>query len=143
MTSWKQKIILPVLYFVATLALFYFVGRTQDFALNSVQLIGVVLSIISFVLWIISRVQLADSFSISPTASRLIDRGVYSKIRHPVYVFSFLALLGIFFFLQRWPIFLLLIPLLILQIFRIHKEGQILSKKFGKEYLEYKHRTWF
>ncbi len=141
--SWKIKLILPIIYFVATITVFYLIGITNNFDFSGIQTAGIMISVVSFILWIVSRIQLANSFSVAPKATELVSSGIYSKIRHPVYVFSFLAVLGIFLFLQNWILFLLLIPLIILQIFRIRKEDKILVKEFGDTYTQYQRNTWF
>lgn len=96
----------------------------------------------AFVLWIVSRFQLGEAFSLKPKAKYLVTKGIYSKIRHPVYVFSSLAFLGVAIFLRNHYVFLLLLLFVIIQIIRIKKEEQALLKKFGNKYINYKRKTW-
>ena len=107
------------------------------------QIFGVILSLLSFALWIVSRRQLGNSFSIVPEASLLITYGIYSKIKHPMYIFSFLCLLGLFIAINNFYLYLLLFPLIVLQIIRIRKENLILKAKFGELYEHYSSNTWF
>jgi protein-S-isoprenylcysteine O-methyltransferase Ste14 len=76
-------------------------------------------------------------------AKELVTHGLYSRIRHPVYLFGALGILGIILYAGRlewlW-VFAAVVPL---QFFRIHKEEKLLSEKFGETYLEYKRKTWF
>lgn len=77
-----------------------------------------------------------------PKAKYLVTTGLYSKLRHPVYYFSILALIGILIF--SWNIYVLIavIILIALEIIRMRKEEEVLTKKFGKKYKEYKQTTW-
>lgn len=93
-------------------------------------------------LWIVARTQLGYAFSLMPKAKYLVTTGLYSKLRHPVYYFSILALIGILIF--SWNIYVLIavIILIALEIIRMRKEEEVLIKKFGKKYKEYKQTTW-
>lgn len=141
--NWKIKLVFPILYFFAALVIFYIVTVENKFNLNGMQKMGIIVSLVSFILWIVSRVQLAHSFSITAQATKLVNSGIYSRIRHPVYIFSFFAIVGVLLFLQRSTLFFLLIPLGILQIVRAHQEEKILMEEFGEAYLRYKETTWF
>lgn len=93
-------------------------------------------------LWIVARTQLGYAFSLMPKAKYLVTTGLYSKLRHPVYYFSILALIGILIF--SWNIYVLIavIILIALEIIRMRKEEEVLTKKFGKKHKEYKQTTW-
>ena len=52
--------------------------------------------------WIAARLQLGESFSVRPEARHLVTTGIYSKIRHPVYVFGTPAVTGILVALLGW-----------------------------------------
>ena len=105
--------------------------------------VGFVLTLLSLVLLFVARLQLGRSFSIKPQAKRLVTGGLYSKIRHPVYVFGILALLGFILYLQQPSLLGVLALLIVFQFYRSRKEEQVLQEKFGDRYLEYKRRTWF
>jgi protein-S-isoprenylcysteine O-methyltransferase Ste14 len=100
-------------------------------------------TIVSMLFWILSRIHLGGSFSVLPEAKTLIKTGIYSKIRHPIYFFSTLALLGIAFYLNSLLAYALLAILVLLQIERIRKEDALLEEKFGAEFVTYKETTWF
>ena len=105
--------------------------------------IGLLLLIPSTVLFTIARIQLGGSFQVSAEANKLVKTGIYKKIRHPVYLFGIIFLLGIIFVTQRFSLLIILAIVIILQINRIKKEEKVLTEKFGNEYLEYKKQTWF
>jgi protein-S-isoprenylcysteine O-methyltransferase Ste14 len=86
---------------------------------------------------------LGDSFSVKPEAKALVSRGLYSKIRNPVYVFACFVLAGLFLYLERPALLFLLFPLIVLQVSRARAEARVLEEKFGEEYRAYRARTWF
>ena len=105
--------------------------------------IGAGTAIAGFALSILARVQLGHSFSIRPQARRLVTTGLYSKFRHPIYLFRGIAFLGLFIAWGK-PIpllcFLMIYPL---QILRARKEQKVLEEAFGEDYRRYKAGTWF
>lgn len=141
---WKLKILIPILYFLGSILLFFIFRIYIWNNFYFIQITGIVISVIAFLLWIISRIQLGESYSINPKASKLFTKGIYSKIRHPIYLFSTFALFGMFIFLGKLSLFfLVLIPVICLQIFRAKKEEKILLESFKQDYIEYKKTTWF
>ena len=107
------------------------------------QKCGLILAIAGFALWSLARFQLGKSFSVSAQARQLVTRGLYSRIRNPIYVFGSLFIIGYILLLGRplWLlIFLIIVPL---QLWRARKEGRVLEAKFGEEYRAYRARTWF
>jgi protein-S-isoprenylcysteine O-methyltransferase Ste14 len=58
----------------------------QLFPLDSYTIAGTAVMLPSYIFLIMARVQLGTSFAVSPQAKELVTRGLYSKIRHPVYV---------------------------------------------------------
>jgi len=97
----------------------------------------------SMVLFLMARYQLGRSFSVTAQARELVTHGVYSKIRHPIYVFGGLIVLAFLIALQK-PIYLLILLATIpLQIKRARNEARVLEEKFGDAYREYRKNTWF
>ncbi len=69
--------------------------------------------------------------------------GLYSRIRHPMYVFLALSLLGIILGL-RMPVLLLgWIALVAVQSWQAAREDRVLEQAFGDAYREYRHKTWW
>ncbi|SRR6266498_1022703 len=110
---------------------------------GAVQYLGIALLIFGFVLWTIARFQLGASFTVSAQAHQLISRGLYSRIRNPIYVFGSCFIAG-FIMVAANPawllIFLIIVPL---QILRARKESLVLEAKFGEDYRRYRANTWF
>jgi len=135
----SAKIIPVFVYFLIASVIFYI---NFDLPIDYMQFSGVSLTTISFVLWIMARIQLGKAFTVKARAKRIVSRGIYSKIRHPVYLFSSLSLLGIVIFLKSLSLLLLFLVFVFIQHLRAQDEERVLIKKFGKKYLEYKSMTW-
>lgn len=105
--------------------------------------IGLFLLLPGFILWTIARFQLGRSFTVSAQAVQLVNRGLYSRIRNPVYVFGSCVIAGLILFLGR-PLWLLVFVIIIpVQIWRVGKEAQVLEARFGDAYRAYRASTWF
>jgi protein-S-isoprenylcysteine O-methyltransferase Ste14 len=107
------------------------------------RIAGLVLVAFGLLMLTIARIQLGNAFSVTPQARMLVTHGIYSRVRHPVYVFSAIAIAGLVLYLRQ-PIFLLLLLVLIpVQIARAREEERVLDRHFGGAYAEYKRTTWF
>jgi protein-S-isoprenylcysteine O-methyltransferase Ste14 len=92
---------------------------------------------------LLARLQLGSSFSILPRAKKLVTRGLYSKIRNPIYIFGTIAIVGMLLILQIPRLWILLVVLVAIQIFRAGREARALEARFGEEYRAYRKQTWF
>jgi protein-S-isoprenylcysteine O-methyltransferase Ste14 len=110
--------------------------------MNVGTIAGVALAAIAFVLMVLSRVQLGKSFTVTPKATDLVTHGLYSRLRHPMYVFLDLTLCGIALALHRWYVLLPLVILLPLQMRNARRESALLREKFGERYEKYRRATW-
>jgi protein-S-isoprenylcysteine O-methyltransferase Ste14 len=105
--------------------------------------VGACLLVVGFVFWTVARFQLGASLTVSAQARKLVTRGLYSKIRNPIYVFGSCVIAGIILIAGR-PVWLLLFLLIIpLQIWRAKKESAVLESAFGDDYRSYRAKTWF
>ncbi len=116
---------------------------TMNTAWNAQRYSGTVLVIIGAVFIIVARYQLCKSFSITPQAHELVTKGIYSKIRNPIYVFGSVLLAGLFLVLQRPSLWILLVIVVIAQTLRAKKEARVLEAAFGDAYRDYRRKTWF
>ena len=90
-----------------------------------------------------ARYQLGRSFSLTAQAQKLVTRGLYSKIRNPIYVFGGVMLVGLILVVQRpvlWVVFLVVVAG---QTVRARREARVLETAFGDAYREYRRKTWF
>ena len=112
-------------------------------AWTALQIAGLSLLIVGFILWTVARFQLGASFAVKAEARQLVTRGLYSKIRNPIYVFGSWVLAGGILVFGK-PVWLLIFVLIIpLQIWRTGKESAVLKAAFGEEYRKYRAGTWF
>jgi len=105
--------------------------------------IGAAISVPAFFLWMLARRQIGASFAVRAEAKKLVTHGLYSTIRHPIYLFGGLAFLGEFVAMgwYVWTVIFVLIN--VVQYLRVKREEQVLAEAFGDEYRAYKDRTWF
>jgi protein-S-isoprenylcysteine O-methyltransferase Ste14 len=104
--------------------------------------LGIVVGLPSFVLMIVSRRQLGESFSIMPDAKALVTTGLYSKLQHPMYVFLDLFLVGVIIVLDL-PILLWAWGILVVvQTLQSRKEEKVLAAAFGDKFEAYKANVW-
>lgn len=71
----------------------------------------------------------------------LVTGGVYSLIRHPLYFFYALEMLGLLLIRFNWISLALLAADLVNTVYRINREETLLTEKYGVHYEEYSKRT--
>ena len=124
-------------------ALAYLVWMLPPATWTAVQAVGACLAVAGFVLWTLARFQLGSSFAVTARAKQLVTRGLYAKLRNPIYYFGSLTIAGYVLLFGR-PLWLLIFVLIIpMQIWRARVESRVLEEKFGEEYRNYRARTWF
>ena len=105
--------------------------------------VGAGMIVFGFVFWSVAHLQLGSSFSVSAQARQLVTRGLYSRIRNPIYVFGSIGIAGVFLFLEQPLVLLLFLILIPMQIYRARNESRVLEAAFGEEYRNYRKGTWF
>lgn len=121
----------------------YFAWTYPPAAWTLVQSLGAALTVAGFALWTLERFQLGSSLAVTAQAKQLVVRGLYSKIRNPIYVFSSIGIGGFILLVGR-PIWLLIFAVVIpLQVWRARVESRVLAAKFGDQYRAYRAATWF
>jgi len=116
---------------------------TNPYFSLSDELIDLMEGIGSILLFIGVIGRVFSSFTIaSHKNEKIIDRELYSIIRHPLYFFSFFMALGIGFLTGRFELIALILVVFFLCFYpMIINEESYLEEKFGKEYTEYKKRV--
>ena len=102
------------------------------------RLLGLLLILVGLGFLTLARIQF-ESFE----HPRLVTRGVYSRIRHPLYLFSFVAFAGLLLYLNELPGILLLLLMGFVPFRLARREEQDLEALYGDQYRRYKQRTWF
>lgn len=110
---------------------------------DELALLGGLIAASGFALVILARLQLGESFTAKAEARALVTRGLYSRIRHPVYFFGVIALCGIAITLRSVYFNVYLAITILGLIWRISRENRVLRTKFGSAYGDYRHQTWF
>ncbi len=109
---------------------------------NAARWTAAMLTLVGMALVFTARFQLGKSFSVTPQAKKLVVRGLYSRIRNPIYVFGMIAILGLIVVLHKPSLWILPAIIIPIQIFRARREAKVLEAKFGDQYREYKRKTW-
>jgi protein-S-isoprenylcysteine O-methyltransferase Ste14 len=107
------------------------------------EIIGVCVTFLALLFWIKARIDLGKAFSLMPKTASLITKGLYRKIRNPMYLFGSIAIFGLLIALNNVYLYIIFLALLFIQGLRSRKEEALLLQKFGEKYLTYKKQTWF
>jgi protein-S-isoprenylcysteine O-methyltransferase Ste14 len=107
---------------------------------SSVSLpLGVTLGVIGFGLFVYSEIKKHGVGE----ADKLVTTGIYSKIRHPMYIGLVLLHIG---FPLIWKSFTACLSTIlwasIIAVWTGFEERNLL-RRFGQRYIEYKRQTWF
>ena len=109
----------------------------------AVWYVGLCLSLAAAPLWLAAKWQLGEAFSVRPEARRLVTGGLYSKLRHPIYVFGTVAFLGAVLAMLGWSALVVWVVVALVQFRRVGREDRVLAQAFGPEYAAYRDATWF
>lgn len=122
----------------------YIETHFKSVASTGLKTSGLVLCIISLIvlIWAIrSFRQPISPNPVPPESTTLVTRGIYSKIRHPIYLSVIIAFLGICIYYSVFFPFLIWIVSIFFLIYKISKEETYLIKKFP-EYNQYRQKSW-
>jgi protein-S-isoprenylcysteine O-methyltransferase Ste14 len=141
---------LSLLYILITTGYFlsFSIGSTKTgriYHWNSLFAIGMILVVVGFVIRIKAIMTLKQYFTYSVTQvedHKLIERGLYKRIRHPAYLGQMLIYIGISTSLSNWlSILFMMIPISIGYIYRIRIEERFMIEQLGEDYLRYQNQT--
>jgi len=108
------------------------------------QWLGIIIFILGVTISVYARIVLGDNWRTAREAAKprqLITAGIYSYIRHPIYLGTWLTGLGFELALGSWLFFIVLLVGSPFVLFCINEEEKLLLKWFGKEYRDYKSKT--
>jgi protein-S-isoprenylcysteine O-methyltransferase Ste14 len=139
----EKFVINSILTVAVAVALWATIRRFPPASWSAMQLLGLILLCVGFVLWSVARFHLGTAITVSARASKLVSHGIYSRIRNPIYLFGSCTLAGLALTLGR-PVWLLgFVVVIPLQIWRAAKEAAVLESAFGDDYRRYRAGTWF
>jgi protein-S-isoprenylcysteine O-methyltransferase Ste14 len=110
---------------------------------NAQRCLGTALVIVGASFIAVARYQLGKSFSARAEAHELVTRGLYSKIRNPIYVFGTVMFAGLLLVAQRRDIWIVFVLMIIVQGIRARRDARVLEAAFGDAYRQYRSKTWF
>ncbi len=106
----------------------------------TLQIVSAAISLTGSILIIVTVLHLGRSFSIAPQARKLVIRGPYRIVRHPLYVAEEIAIIGVLFQYAWYAALSFLIIHVALQICRMDYEESLLRAVFP-DYEAYAKRT--
>ena len=120
--------------------------RVADYPFRPAQaLLGVVVAVVALAMFYLTHKALGRNWSVSlevRQSHKLVTRGVYRHVRHPMYTAFWLWAIAQALLLPNWVAGLSgLIGFGILYFFRIGQEERLMIDTFGEEYRAYMART--
>ena len=103
--------------------------------------IGTVIVLSSFYFESISHRVLEKAHSEPEEIKKLVTGGIYSKIRHPIYLGRILLNVGFLIIIPIIPMLVISIAFIIIWYLMALYEERLLIEKFGKKYKNYKKKV--
>jgi protein-S-isoprenylcysteine O-methyltransferase Ste14 len=128
---------------IVVLALYFFIPTVKNQSWDTWRVTGAVIALMGYVCVVTARMQLGNSFSVKPEAKELVTHGLYARMRHPMYVFVDLMIVGVILALHLYRLLIPFVPLVVLQAIEARREAKVLREKFDQTYLAYRQQTWF
>ncbi len=118
--------------------------RLPELLISLTRSVGFIIFLIGLFLALWARWVLGTMYGVSTGSSapllekhRLIQRGPYAFVRHPMYIGYWLVMLGVLLTYRTWTPLLLLIVIVPSFYRRARREEISLGKMFGEEYQAY------
>jgi len=117
---------------------FYMVGIPSFYGIDLNQIIGWILFVIGFSIFLVASVQF-----LMKRKEGFVTIGLYSTVRHPQYLGIILATLGFTFTSERPMAWIAWFNLIFLYLLLANSEERILEKKYAEKIQKYKQQTPF
>ena len=146
----QEKLLLALLTIGGVLfPLIYIFTNWLDFANYTPSIgivsLGIVVTVVALWLFWRAHTDLGNNWSSSleiHDSHMLITKGVYQRVRHPMYSASWLLMIANALLLSNWIAgFGGLVGFALLYFFRVPKEEQMMLQQFGDQYQQYMART--
>jgi protein-S-isoprenylcysteine O-methyltransferase Ste14 len=146
--SAQGKLLLMLL--IASLGLLVWLSRADRvgiavFHSALVRWLGLGMCVIGAAIRVLALRRLGPQFSAYVTLQhrhRLIKRGIYGRIRHPLYLSLLLAGPGVALVFRSHLVWPILFVALVFIVDRIRREEALLASHFGASFSRYRARTW-
>lgn len=127
---------------VGFVAIFLFVPARFVFSENMFFSFLIVPAVIYWTHFFVGALRVHRKAALSvDKIDRIITKGVYSKVRHPIYSADIFLGWAIFFFYPDVRFLLGAHLLMFVLLFWMRLEEKALTEKFGREYLDYKEKV--
>ncbi|QPJ61734.1 MAG: isoprenylcysteine carboxylmethyltransferase family protein [Candidatus Nitronauta litoralis] len=137
------NILVPSLYPLG-LAVLWLGPLHFGFGHDAIVIVGLVSGLSGIIIWITSMLHLGKSFAVLPGSNQLVKRGIYSRLRHPIYLGINMTFLGMTLCAgSSWGLAYVVGIILPLNFIRARLEDRALETRFGDSYNEWKKTTWF
>ena len=137
------NLLIPSLYLLPLLIVF-FLPKTFGFGNERLVPFSLGIGMLGLTVWISGMACLGKALKVLPEANKIVAKGIYRFIRHPIYLGIIFTHFGLFFacgsIFGIIYTFALIIPL---NIIRAQLEEKALFSKFGERYRSYHDSTWF
>lgn len=131
--------LVPFLFSLFSILLF-----KRYFMSNFIFLLSVLITLSGLILWWAGKITIHDNWFdclSKPKLKKLVTHGIYSKIRHPIYIGLSLTIFGWALLIDSLIFWIFVIFIITFLIYRMQKENKFLEKKLGKKYRKYKNKT--
>jgi protein-S-isoprenylcysteine O-methyltransferase Ste14 len=136
-------VLVPSLYMLA-LVVAWFSPKHFGFGFRPLVYVGLTVGLSGITLWMLAMLHLGKSLAVLPGGERLVTRGVYRYLRHPVYMGIDMTLFGLFLAVgSTYGMIYFVVVVVPLNIIRSRLEEKALLQKFGDSYKSYRQQTWF
>lgn len=125
--SWMIKFFLP-----------HVVRDTSSPIINSIEIIGLILSIVGFLIFVIGACQIYYS---KLTKKGAVLGGLYKFIRHPQYTSFIVCSFGLLLLWPRYIVIFFFVTLVFGYYFLARAEEKECERNFGETYIEYERQT--
>jgi len=106
--------------------------------------IALVYAGMALVVWAAAHLRAAIAGMVAPRLAHLVTSGPYRRVRHPVYLGTAVALVGVALASGSWIALLAVLALFLPSaVHRARREERALGRAFGREWREYAARTPF
>lgn len=134
---YRIRFLYPLAGTIVSIVLFIFY---RDFGFN--KFLSLFVTLIGLVIWWAATITLGKSFSLIPKVTALVQSGIYSKIRHPIYWGASIASIGWVILTHSTVLIFVAAVTILSSIVRASLEEKKLIEIFGEKYISYKKRTW-